>query len=249
MRYILAALSFLFVSHLMAEAKPVDGFGPRADNEPVLVNPLSENIGNVDEDVIEQLRTRIRNLDDDIALKLQQHKGVRPRQYVLEDLPELREEQALRDVQWQAFMDAVRNMNGQLQRTDILDKPSRPQIGRQERMLIALNKLEAAECYRELNQQGESKIDDIRRSAKMAKSIELEDLPPSDQARLLYLRCVLAMDRSRWEAAPKQAGFLQEAHQAYQLLKASHPNSLLTTNAGHLLEDHTEEEDDSDADR
>ena len=75
------------------------------------------------------------------------------------------------------------------------------------------------------------------KSAVLAKNIILEDLPAADQARLLYLRCVLALDRSRWEVPAKRSAFLKQANDAYQLLKASHPNSLLTANAAHLLDE------------
>ena len=237
MRYLILSALCLLSLAVYAEAKPVDGFGPKVDNEPVLVSPLSDQISNIDEDLIDRLRSRIRLLDEDIAEKLDEHEGRRPRQYVQMDMPELKEERSLRDMQWQAFMEAVRGMNSKQQQQDILDKPSQPQVGRQEKMLMALNTLEAAECYRELNQQGEANLDDIRKSASLAKNIVLEDLPAADQARLLYLRCVLALDRSRWEAPAKRDAFLKQANDAYQLLKASHPNSLLTANAAHLLDE------------
>ena len=113
---------------LFAEAKPVDGFGPKVDNEPVLVNPLTDKMSNIDEDLIDRLRSRIRSLDEDIAEKLDEHEGRRPRQYVQMDMPELKEERSLRDMQWQAFMEAVRGMNSKQQQQDILDKPAQPML-------------------------------------------------------------------------------------------------------------------------
>ena len=87
-----------------------------------------------------------------------------PRQYIQMDMPELKEERSLRDMQWQAFMEAVRGMNSKQQQQDIFGQASTtgPWVGK-KKMLMALNALEAAECYRELNQQGEANIDDIRK--------------------------------------------------------------------------------------
>ena len=220
-----------------AEAKPIEGFGPKIDNEPVLINPLQEDSVGVDQDLIEQLRARIRALDENIGEKLAAHDGSRPRQYFSDNMPELDDAKAERDLQWQAFMEAASKLNAKQQQVDILDKPDKPLLGKQEKMLIAVNQLEAAECYRELNQHGDVNLEELRRSAIIAKEIDIDDLPVNERARLLYLRCVLSIDRSRWESEDKRAGFLAKANKEFQLLKTSHPNSLLTTNASHLLLD------------
>ena len=237
MRVVCSVCLLVLSCAVYAEAKPIDGFGPKIDNEPVLINPLQEDAVSVDQDLIEQLRARIRALDEYIGHKLAAHDGTRPRQYFSDEMPELEDAKAERDLQWQAFIEAANKLNAKQQQVDILDKPDKPLVGKQEKMLIAVNKLEAAECYRELNQHGDVNLEELRRSAAIAKEIDIDDLPVSERARLLYLRCVLSIDRSRWESEEKRAGFLAKANKEFQLLKTSHPNSLLTMNASHLLLD------------
>lgn len=236
--YILTVALYVFIPLLVdAAVKPIDGLGPEVHDQPVMVNPLLDGISEVDEDVVESLRRRVRQLDERIAQKLAEHDGRRPQRRALEEMEELSEALAQRDQKWGEFIAAVKKTKEQTISGDILDTPDSPILGKQERMLAAMNTLEAAECYRELTQRGSVNVKDLRTSARLAASINIDHLPISDQARLLYLRCAIALDRSRWESPAKRATFLQEANQAFQLLQVSHPNNLLTANAGHLLED------------
>ncbi|NRA39749.1 MAG: hypothetical protein HRU15_16530 [Planctomycetes bacterium] len=236
-KYFQAVIFMTCILPVAAAVKPINGFGPHVNNEPVMVNPLLDKVSEIDEDVVDLLRRRVRALDEKISSKLGEHDGRRPQRRVVEEMVELSEALSQRDQKWSEFILAIKQSKKVKQQGDILDKPDSPILGKQERLRKAMNILEAAECYRELTQRGSVNVTDLQTSATLAQSIDIDNLPVSDQARLLYLRCAIALDRSRWENPAKRGAFIKEANDAFQLLQISHPNSLLTASAGHLLED------------
>ncbi|MFW5846235.1 MAG: hypothetical protein ACOCXJ_08410 [Planctomycetota bacterium] len=214
---------------------PLPSFGPQGRLEPSLPEPSMRKV-DPDQQLLQQLRIRMQEIDDTIRDILSRHSGLRPASAV-RDLPELASAQDHRDAAWELLQEVISREESRQEPSDVLDAPAEEAgIDPEHQRLEAQNQLAVARCYYELATAGaEADVDALREGFEVVEQLEPEHLPVGDRPQLWYYRFVFNLELARRSSGPDREEHWQRALHRRDELKRRYPDSYLAITADSLV--------------